>query len=61
MATVVPWARSRAPSGARAAIPPRTADPGSSGVLATFRILPSVPTTSVKVPPLSAPIRTAEP
>ena len=59
VATVVPWASERralrrpATADARAA----TARPGSSGVDSTLAMRPSSPTTSVKVPPVSAPTR----
>ena len=48
--------RPAAPSAAR---PSRTARPGSSGVDSTLVTVPSAATTSVKVPPVSAPTRMA--
>ncbi len=58
MATVVPWAStSGRPSPPAEASPARTARPGSSGVDGTLATVPSAATTSVKVPPVSAPTR----
>ena len=58
VATVVPWASAvrRARRRARRR-PSRTARPGSSGVDSTLATVPSAATTSVKVPPVSAPTR----
>src|SRR4051794_9064420 len=63
VATVVPWAKTvgRAdPAGRTAAAPARTASPGSSGVDGSLATDPSSPTTSVNVPPVSTPMRTAD-
>ena len=58
VAIVVPWASSeRCCDPATAATAPRTARPGSSGDDSTLAMRPSSPTTSVKVPPASAPAR----
>ena len=70
VASVVPWITSATSSGATAlasiawARAWRTPSSGASGVVSTFAVIRSGPrssTISVKVPPISTPIRTAAP
>ena len=70
VASVVPWMTSATSSGAApqlsiaCASPSRTPASGASGVVSTFALIRSGPrssTISVKVPPISTPIRTAAP
>ncbi len=57
MATVVPWASTSTRRAFSWAMPARTASVGSSGVDSTLTTRPRPSTRSVKVPPVSDPIR----
>ena len=59
VATVVPWVSRSTRRTRKAAIPAWTASVGSSGVDSTFATRPRSSTRSVKVPPVSDPIRIA--